>query len=232
MIERIHQAAIEKYGHGNGQAILLGSQTMPDGCPAHRYLHGLGYAPTIALDTNGEGDRVVDLNDGVPADLHNTAMLVYDGGVCEHVANVGAALMGIVQMTRVGGVVVMANPVNCYGESYYNFDPQLLDDFFRKNGFKTMETCLYYTRSWRRRLEGRIMQHAPKFARYLRRQLHKMVSVRDWVYADTRKRTLSPWGHFAALPQRTHLLYVAERLWIPAKLRWPIQRVYRSPHCY
>jgi hypothetical protein len=76
---------------------------------------------------------IADLN--YPQDLGEFD-LVIDAGTTEHCFNVGQALVTTAYSARVGGRVLNTNPVSMGNHGFYNFNPTLLIDFYKVNGFK------------------------------------------------------------------------------------------------
>lgn len=64
--------------------------------------------------------------------------LVIDAGTTEHCFNVGQALVTTANSVKVGGRVLNTNPVSMGNHGFYNFNPTLLIDFYKANGFKIM----------------------------------------------------------------------------------------------
>ncbi|MGV8998159.1 MAG: hypothetical protein ACOH12_14555 [Parvibaculaceae bacterium] len=89
-----------------------------------------------------EGSEIIqDLNDPVSEDLVEKYDLVIDGGATEHVFDIARALVNCARMTKVGGFVYHAVPMNMLNHGFYNFSPTLLCDFYEDNGFETVK-CL------------------------------------------------------------------------------------------
>lgn len=148
MIESIQYEAIKRYGPCRGVAIMLGDQIPTAYCgepTAALVMASLGYSKTVDIDYNGKAEVNHDLNHPIPQFLHDAGDLLFDGGVLEHVCNIGQALESIVRIMRLDGVVVMANPINCFGESYYGIDPMCYRDFFTLNGFRELHATIYNT---------------------------------------------------------------------------------------
>src|SRR5262249_52102244 len=74
----------------------------------------------------------------VPASLHEQFDLVYDSGSLEHIFNFPVAIRNCMEMTRVGGHLILCVPANNnLGHGFYQFSPEL---FYRvldaSNGFE------------------------------------------------------------------------------------------------
>lgn len=99
----------------------------------------LGFSSCESLDASSwEGASIVhDLNTPVPGHLVEAFDLVLDGGTLEHVFNFPSAIKNAMEMTSVGGALLIhACMNNLSGHGFYQFSPEL---FFRvlspENGF-------------------------------------------------------------------------------------------------
>lgn len=81
-------------------------------------------------------ERIVDLNEALPADLEAQFDLVIDTGTCEHCFNVGQAFRNACDAVKVGGFLVHAAPLNRLNHGFWNFSPTVYPDYFEANGFK------------------------------------------------------------------------------------------------
>ncbi|MGH6894344.1 MAG: hypothetical protein ACREEP_19015 [Dongiaceae bacterium] len=81
-------------------------------------------------------ERVVDLNQAVPADLVGNFDIVLDAGTMEHCFNVGQAIVNILAMARTGGFIIHLNPLSMINHGFYNFSPTYYHDFYGQNGHK------------------------------------------------------------------------------------------------
>ncbi|MDO8288675.1 MAG: hypothetical protein Q7T44_05600 [Parvibaculum sp.] len=89
-----------------------------------------------------EGSEIIqDLNDPVPDGLVEKYDFVIDGGATEHVFDIARALVNCAKMTKVGGFVYHAVPMNMLNHGFYNLSPTLLCDFYEDNGFEVVK-CL------------------------------------------------------------------------------------------
>lgn len=151
MIEYTTVQLFKKYlPESKKRALCLGDQrpTVTTGFLTAKDLFlGLGFKEYLDIDYNGKALINQDLN--YPLKKFIDADLVYDGGVCEHVANIGQALSTISVLTRLGGTLVQCVPQNAYGASYYGIDPTLLKDFYEANGFTTLELFILSKRKWK-----------------------------------------------------------------------------------
>lgn len=98
---------------------------------------GFAEANIHALDFSDyeKPELVHDMNLPIPGSLHGAYDLIFDGGTTEHVFSPPMALRNLVAMTRLGGTVVHASPVDFLNHGYYNMSAELFDDFYAANGF-------------------------------------------------------------------------------------------------
>ena len=97
----------------------------------------LGLDVTVIDIVNARGfERIVDLNDPMPADLIGQFDFVIDTGTCEHCFNVGVAFRNACEAVKQGGFLVHAAPMNRYNHGFWNFSPTVYPDFLGDNGFK------------------------------------------------------------------------------------------------
>lgn len=94
---------------------------------ADPFFHLLGAEDVKAIDvSNYEGSALVhDLNEPVPAELHEQFDVVFDGGSLEHIFNVPVALRSYMEMVAVGGRLFVHTPANNYfGHGLYQFSAE------------------------------------------------------------------------------------------------------------
>ena len=95
----------------------------------------MGLRPTVIdLVASRGGERIVNLNDPLPADLAGSFDVVLDAGTMEHCFNVGQAIRNILEMAKVGGFVIHQNPMTMINHGFYNFSPTFYHDFYGQNG--------------------------------------------------------------------------------------------------
>jgi hypothetical protein len=111
------------------------------------FLHWLGATQVDSMDVSAyEGATVLhDLNQPVPAHLKGAYSVVFDGGTLEHIFNFPQAVRNCMEMTAVGGHLLLCSPANNeMGHGFYQFSPEL---WYRvlspENGF-TVERMLMY----------------------------------------------------------------------------------------
>lgn len=91
-----------------------------------------------------EGSEFVwNLSDPVPPELHRRFDIVLDGGTCEHVFDVAAALRNCARMTALHGCVVHANPLAMGNHAFFGFNPTLIHDFYAANAFRVLSIEAY-----------------------------------------------------------------------------------------
>src|SRR5690606_3665902 len=99
------------------------------------------------MDYSGyEGAAVIhDLNQPVPATLHERYDAVIDGGALEHIFNFPVAVSNLMNMTKPGGRLFLFLPANnLCGHGFYQFSPELMFRVFtERNGFATERVILW-----------------------------------------------------------------------------------------
>lgn len=96
---------------------------------AENLLRALGASDVQAVDASAfEGaDLVLDLNQPLPADMHERFDTVIDGGTIEHVFSFPTALANAMQLVRQGGTYIAMTPAGGeLGHGFYQFSPELL----------------------------------------------------------------------------------------------------------
>ena len=88
----------------------------------------------VDLVASRGGERIVDLNEALPADLADAFDIVLDAGTMEHCFNVGQAVRNILAMAKVGGFVIHMNPMTMINHGFFNFSPTFYHDFYGQNG--------------------------------------------------------------------------------------------------
>jgi hypothetical protein len=88
----------------------------------------------VDLVASRGGERIVDLNEALPADLADAFDIVLDAGTMEHCFNVGQAVRNILAMAKVGGFVIHLNPMTMINHGFFNFSPTFYHDFYGQNG--------------------------------------------------------------------------------------------------
>ena len=116
----------------------------------------LGAEEVVSLDASAyEGATVVhDLNQPLPEGLAEGFDFVLDFGTLEHVFNFPRAIQSEMELTRVGGHLLISVPANNHlGHGFYQFSPELLYRVLGPdNGFEVVGMTL--TEWWSRRRYG------------------------------------------------------------------------------
>lgn len=80
-------------------------------------------------------ERIVDLNEPLPAEFCRRFDLVIDTGTLEHCFNVGMAFRNACEALSIGGLLVHGSPLNIINHGFWNFSPTIYPDYFEDNGF-------------------------------------------------------------------------------------------------
>ena len=102
---------------------------------AETLFRNLGFGEIETMDYAPYEGPVIeqDLNEPVPAKLHNEFDFIFDGGTIEHVFNVPQALENVYKMLKPGGRFVSANGMNGWvGHGMYQFSPELVWTFWKR----------------------------------------------------------------------------------------------------
>ena len=92
-----------------------------------------------------EGAGIIhDFNTPIPSSLKNMFDVVLDCGTLEHIFNFPVAISNLMEMTRVGGRLIISSPSNnLCGHGFFQFSPELMFRIFtKKNGFKLTRIVL------------------------------------------------------------------------------------------
>ncbi|MEA2345098.1 MAG: hypothetical protein QOF63_3267 [Thermoanaerobaculia bacterium] len=133
-----------------------------------QYIHArslfemLGFPEYVDLDNSDRDSPTLshDLNESLPDSLTGRFDLVVDFGTGEHVFRVDNVLVSVAAAAKAGGVIIHSLPLPCAHwaqHGYYCFNPDVLWDFYTKNGFSDI-TCkiIYYEKPWGRPVDHRI----------------------------------------------------------------------------
>lgn len=116
------------------------------------FLEVLGARETLAMDISAfEGAKVIhDLNQKVPANLVQAFDCVIDGGLLEHVFNIPTAIQNCMEMTALGGHVILYTTANnFFGHGFYQFSPELFYRVFHPvNGFRVVKMLVQENFPW------------------------------------------------------------------------------------
>ncbi|MBI3571691.1 MAG: hypothetical protein HY082_11430 [Gammaproteobacteria bacterium] len=100
----------------------------------------LGLTPAfIDIHPSRGIEQVVDLNMGLPIEMHGMFDLVLDGGTLEHCFNIGRAFMNVAQAVREGGFILHSNPMSCFNHGFWNLSATTYHDFYTQNGFEVLD---------------------------------------------------------------------------------------------
>jgi hypothetical protein len=251
-------ALVRKYQGPNRDrllAVCLGDQrpTVSTGYASTReFFYNEEYAKFVDIDYNGQADVKHNLNLPLPLlhrkELAGNVSLLYDGGVCEHVANIGQALVTVKDLLRVGGVLIQCVPVNAYGGSYYGIDPALLHDFYTANGFTTLDTFIVSKSCWRVWLMWKLGQKLSRGrVSSIRALMHTLPSsflanpgvfmkptlhqrIIRWLADDyppsMKRHSVELTGLTRRVPEMSMLYYVGKKVATQTEVRWPCQGCY------
>lgn len=109
------------------------------------FFQGLGMPDVTYVDIPGSEHSphfFHDLNLPFPEEHMSRYNLVMDPGTIEHVFDMKTCLTNVVRSLRVGGVVVHQVPVYMFNGGYYSLNPNLLNDFYSRNGFEQLQTYI------------------------------------------------------------------------------------------
>lgn len=181
---------------------------------AEPFFHMLGAKRVESLDiSHFEGATIRhDMNQPLPAELHQAFDLVFDGGSLEHVFNVPQALKNCMEAVRVGGYFVQVNNGNNFmGHGFWQFSPELLyRTFAPENGFETIGVFVRpLMQPLRKTVEGRY---------YLARDPERLgwrveLSNRHPTYLVTIARRISALPVFETFPQQSDYAALWEQSW-------------------
>ena len=130
-------AALRAEGLGGQSADGLKNYRLGD--YADEFLRAcLGATVTVLDASDFEGaDRVHDLNQPLPADLHEQFDAVIEAGTLEHVFNFPVAIASLMTALKIGGTIFLTTPANnLCGHGFYQFSPEMMYRIFSaENGF-------------------------------------------------------------------------------------------------
>jgi hypothetical protein len=137
-----------------GAAIVAGLPVRPDAAEVCRW-HGLPadmpiYDSVALFDRLGIDllvtdiaalrgmERILDLNEPLPADLQRRFDLVIDPGTTEHCFNVGLAFRNVCEAVRRGGLLLHLASLSMINHGFWNVSPTVYPDYFEANGFRLL----------------------------------------------------------------------------------------------
>ena len=126
--------------------VELGSQTLklsvkdhPEITTVPAFYGYLGFSRYDAIDFNGAGTIVRDLNHAIN-DLGQEYDLVTNNGTGEHIFNQAAVFESCHNLCRPSGIMVHVLPwINWLNHGFYNFQPTVFHDLAAANGYQTLE---------------------------------------------------------------------------------------------
>lgn len=224
--------ACKKLAKPSGRVVLLGDQIPAFGCgfsSNKAWAASLGMS-CLSIDYDGKADVQHDLNFPIDPSLKETADIVYDGGVLEHVANIGEAWKTSANLVKPGGYIIHCNPINCYGGAYYGLDPMLFRDFYEANGFTVLRNDIYYRTGWRIWAHTFVLKYTPEwFVKLLKRKLNTP-AAKDFVMKDDittiRFQPLAETKPLRFSPHLAHTFFIARKDRTVSTWTWPAQSCY------
>jgi hypothetical protein len=146
-LRRAFQLQGIELGYGEAAGLLTGD----DGF-AESLLERLGAREVTSLDVSRyeSADLVHDMNEPIPASLRAKYTVVLDGGSLEHIFDFPTAIRNCMQLTEVGGHLLLISPASGEaGHGFYQFSPELFYRVLsRENGF-AVEQMLVKDGRWR-----------------------------------------------------------------------------------
>ena len=109
---------------------------------ANTFFKALGIEEISSVDIAGSEhspDLIHDLNNPLPETYRNKFNVIVDPGTLEHVFDIKSGFANIVHALKVGGTIIQQLPIYSYNGGYYNINPNLLNDFYTKNGFSKIK---------------------------------------------------------------------------------------------
>jgi len=155
--QRIHASSaeatrqLERFG-------IVPRQVLRDPLDDVALFEALGFDTVQSYDySDYEGATyLLDLNSGVvPDSAVGQYDVVFDSGTIEHVFHVPNSLKAIVDMTKVGGRIILLSPSsNHLDHGFYMFSPTLFCDFFAANKLEVEKRAISCVTRPIRRLHG------------------------------------------------------------------------------
>ena len=110
------------------------------------FFNKLGFKTVTSLDySDYEGaDLIHDLNNPIPASLHDKFDFVYDGGTFEHVFDFPQCLRNVHKLLKVGGLIAHAAPShNHVDHGFYMYSPTVFWDYYHANHYNIIKSYIY-----------------------------------------------------------------------------------------
>jgi hypothetical protein len=87
---------------------------------------------------------ILDLNQPIPAELHEKFDVIFDGGTMEHCFNTFQVLKNIFSMLKKGGRVIHSSPsTNHVDHGFYMYSPTLFADYYAANNWKFLSLKVF-----------------------------------------------------------------------------------------
>lgn len=99
-----------------------------------------------AIDGNGRGTLVFDLNNPLPIEFTNQYDLVTDFGTGEHIFDQAQVWKTLHRLTKPGGIIVVDRPSTGYGlHCFYLVNPGMFTDIVQANGYEPVHLSEHKT---------------------------------------------------------------------------------------
>ena len=231
MIESHVMEACRKLAKPGGRIVLLGDQIPSFGSgfkSVNEWADSLSMS-VLSIDYDGKADILHDLNDPIDPSLLGTADIMYDGGVLEHVPNIGEAWRSAAGLVKVGGHAIHCNPINCYGGAYYGLDPMVFRDVYVSNGFTEIRNDVYCRTGWRWRMINMVHMYCPPAIIALLKRRAAPSTKEFMLKDDIQNRTFTPLSSLRTmrfLPHLAHTFFIARKDVDVPRWIWPAQGCY------
>jgi len=108
------------------------------------FADAFGYSSYEELDINDRAEIRHDLNYPIPDDLRGRYDLVWDCGSIEHVMNAYQAMRNMLDLARVGGILLCLQAIGDQTNAgYWTISPNFYLDFLGANGVEILEFLLW-----------------------------------------------------------------------------------------
>lgn len=121
-----------------GDVLLIGRQPLETGETDWKFFGGFGSATVRALDVSDyEGAQIIhDLNQPLPAALHNICDFLFDGSCLDNLFDPANALRSFGRMLRPGGRMMLVEHGTAIQGALICFSPEWFYDFFAANKYE------------------------------------------------------------------------------------------------
>lgn len=120
---------------------LIGKRKTAVAASTELFYRALGFSLYRAIDVNDRyGSLMMDLNRDLRSEYNFTQTfdLVTNNGTGEHCFNQHAVFKNMHDLTKVGGILFHAMPINWVNHGFYNYCPRLYVDLAAANGYKIL----------------------------------------------------------------------------------------------